>query len=76
MNKILGNKSQAWNNGLCKYIMDQDNKGGFNSLSKIEGLSKERFVMYRNIDDCEMKNQDILMKQQIYESSKKLSEAE
>lgn len=29
-NKIVYNKLQAWNNGLCKYIMDQDGKGGYN----------------------------------------------
>lgn len=55
MNKIVGNKLQPWNNGLCKYIMDQDGKGGYNSISTIKGLSKERFVMFRNIDDTEFK---------------------
>lgn len=60
-NKIIKNKLQAWNNGLCKYIMDQDGKGGYNTdyddmLQQIKHVSKERFCMYRNIDDSEFKS--------------------
>lgn len=29
MNCITLNKLQAWNNALCKYIGDQDGKGGY-----------------------------------------------
>jgi len=78
MNKIIGNKLQSWNNGLCKYIMDQDGKGGYNSIHAIKGISKERFVMFRNIDDCELKGLDHFTRNQnSYESSsKRLSDAE
>lgn len=62
MNKIIGNKLQAWNNALCKYIMDQDSRGNYNSIHQIKGLSKERFVMFRNIDDCELKNQEMVQR--------------
>jgi len=41
--------------------MDQDGKGGYNTdtegmMQQIKHISKERFVMYRNIDDCEYKS--------------------
>ena len=41
--------------------MDQDGKGNYNlntdqMMNQIKHISKERFVMYRNIDDCEMKS--------------------
>ena len=51
MNKVVGNKLQSWNNGLCKYIMDQGDNG-----QAVKNVSKERFVMHRNIDDCELKS--------------------
>ena len=55
MNKVIGNKLQSWNNGLCKYIMDQDGSKG-STFYAVKNISKERFVMYRNIDDCELKS--------------------
>jgi parallel beta-helix repeat protein len=61
MNKVIGNKLQSWNNGLCKYIMDQDGSKG-SSFHAVKNISKERFVMYRNIDDCELKSLEYAQK--------------
>ena len=63
MNKIIGNKLKSWNNGLCKYIMDMEGIGGYTTMSALSKLSKERFVMYRNIDDCEFKSLEIAQRQ-------------
>lgn len=39
--------------------MDMEGKGGYNTIKALEKLSKERFVMYKNIDDCEFKSLEI-----------------
>lgn len=36
--------------------MDQDGKGNYNTIQQIKHISKERFVMFRNIDDTELKS--------------------
>jgi len=49
---VLGNKLQQWNSPLQKCCLE--NRG----YSNAQALSKERFVVYRNVDETEYKNQE------------------